>query len=315
MKDNSDEDSHNLHDKTVKTVLQYKPAFVELVTVFTPHLAKNVDINALTLDTTNYIGSNFDEQFLDISYRTTYKTEPNRAISFMFLIEHKRVISREVVLQILNYKCAVWNQDFAEKRPFTTIVAIIIDQGKAKKRHKKILSDYFKDLPEELKKYIPDFEFELITIQGIPDKDILKLDKNNILRGMLLMFKHLGEDDFMKQNFPEFFTFLELNPHLYRYLQVYYEYMSRHTSMEAEEFHELADDFLESHSKPVAMTTYDKIVEKGMKEGIEKGTNEQVKKFVRKGLLRGASLLEIADWTDLSLEETARIIQEIETEK
>ena len=307
MKDNTDEDSHNLHDKTVKKVLQYKPAFVELVTVFTPHLAKNVDIDALTLDTTNYVGSNFDEQFLDISYRTTYKTEPNRAISFMFLIEHKRVISREVVLQILNYKCAVWNQDFAEKRPFTTIVAIIIDQGKAKKRRKKVLSDYFKDLPAELKKYIPDFEFELITIQGIPDEDILKLDKNNILRGMLLMFKHLGEDDFMKQNFPEFFTFLELNPNLYRYLQLYYEYMSRHTSMEAQEFHELTDDFLESHYKPVAMTTYDKIV--------LKGTQEQIKKSVRKGLLRGASLLEIADWTDLSLEETARIIQEIEKEK
>ena len=98
----------------------------------------------------------------------------------------------------------------------------------------------------------------------------------------------------------------ELNPHLYRYLQVYYEYMSRHTAMEAEEFHELADDFLESHYKPVAMTTYDKIV--------LKGTQEQIKKFVRKGLLRGASLLEIADWTDLSLEETARIIQEIEAE-
>ena len=307
MKGNTDEDSHNLHDKTIKTVLHHKPAFVELVTVFTPHLAKNVDIDALTLDTTNYVGSNFDEQFLDISYRTTYKTEPDRAISFMFLIEHKRVISREVVLQILNYKCAVWNQDFAEKRPFTTIVAIIIDQGKAKKRRKKILSDYFKDLPEELKKYIPDFEFELITIQGMSDKDILKLDKNNILRGMLLMFKHLGDDDFMKQNFPEFFTFLELNPNLYRYLQVYYEYMSRHTSMEAEEFHELADDFLESHYKPVAMTTYDKIV--------LKGTQEQIKKSVRKGLLRGASLLEIADWTDLSLEETARIIQEIEKEK
>ena len=85
--------------------------------------------------------------------------------------------------------------------------------------------------------------------------------------------------------------------------------------MEAQEFHELTDDFFESHYKPVAMTTYDKIVKQGMDKGIEKGTHEQIKKFVRKGLSRGASLLEIADWTDLSLEETARIIQEIEAEK
>ena len=90
MKNNTDEDSHNLHDKMAKIVLQYKAAFVELLTVFLPHLAPKIDIDALVLDTTNYLGSNFDEQFLDVSYRTTYKTEDNRAIAFMFLVEHNR---------------------------------------------------------------------------------------------------------------------------------------------------------------------------------------------------------------------------------
>ena len=315
MKNNTDEDSHNLHDKMAKIVLQYKAAFVELLKVFLPYLASKIDIEALMLDTTNYLGSNFDEQFLDVSYRTTYKTEDNRAIAFMFLVEHKRVLSKEVLLQILNYKCAVLNQDFAEKRPLTTIVAIIIDQGKAKKRRKKKLSDYFKDLPAELKKYIPDFEFELITIQGIPDETILKLDKENILRGMLLMFKHLGDDEFIKQNFAEFFTFLERNPHLSRYLQVYYEYLSRHTAMEAEEFHELAADFFESQSKSNVMSTYDKIVLTGIQKGKLEGSHEQSKKVVRKGLLCGASIVEIADWSDLSIEEVKRLIEEIENEK
>ena len=315
MKSNTDEDSHNLHDKTIKIVLQVKEAFAELTTVFLPHLAAKIDMDALTLDTTNYVGSNFDEQFLDVSYRTTYKTESDRAISFMFLVEHKRVLSKEVLVQILSYKCAVLNQDLVEKRPLTTIVAVIIDQGKAKKRRKKKLSDYFKDVPAELKKYIPDFEFELITIQGIPDAVILGLNKENILRGMLLMFKHLGDDEFVKQNFPEFFTFVEHNPHLFRYLQVYYEYMSRHTAMEAEEFHELADDFFESQSKSVVMTTYDKIVLTGIQKGKLEGSHEHCKKVVRRALQKGLSIIDIADLNDLSLEETKRLMDEIEKEK
>ena len=80
--------------------------------------------------------------------------------------------------------------------------------------------------------------------------------------------------------------------------------------MEASEFHELADDFFESQSKSSVMSTYDKIV----LTGIEKGSHEQSKKFVRRGLQRGASIVEIADWTDLSIEEVKRLINEIEKE-
>ena len=314
MKNNTDDESHNLHDKTAKMVLQHKEAFVELLTVFLPHLAKNVDLEALTLDTTNYVGSNFDEQFLDVSYRTTYKGDNERTIAFMFLVEHKRVLSKEVLLQVLNYKCAVLNQDFAQKRPFTTIVAIIIDQGRAKKRRKKKLSDYFKDLPSELKKYIPDFEFELITIQGIPDDTIRSLNKDNILRGMLLMFKHLGDDNFLKENFPEFFTFVEKNPHLLRYLQVYYEYLSRHTEMEAEEFHDLADDYFESQSKSIAMSTYDKIMLKGKLEGKLEERHHQNKKVVRRAMQKGLSIIDIADLVDLTLDSVKLLMEEIEKE-
>ena len=186
----TDEESHNLHDKTVKSVLKYKAAFIELLTVFLPHLASKVDLEGLTLDTTNYLGSNFEEQFLDVAYRTTYKADAKRSFSLMFMTDHKRKVNREAAVQMLSYICEVLKTDIAEKRELTTVVVVILDQGKAKKRRKSRLIDYFGDLPEELKKYIPDFEIELITIQGIDDDVILNLNKDNILRGMFLMFKH-----------------------------------------------------------------------------------------------------------------------------
>ena len=86
--------------------------------------------------------------------------------------------------------------------------------------------------------------------------------------------------------------------------------MSRHTAMEASEFHELADDFFESQSKSSVMSTYDKIV----LTGIEKGSHEHCKKVVRRALQRGWSIIDIADLIDLSLEETKRLMDEIEKE-
>ena len=62
------------------------------------------------------------------------------------------------------------------------------------------------------------------------------------------------------------------------------------------------------------MTTYDKIVLKGMKDGIEQGKLEQSKKIIHRALQKGWSIIDIADLNDLSLEETKRLMNEIEKE-
>ena len=62
------------------------------------------------------------------------------------------------------------------------------------------------------------------------------------------------------------------------------------------------------------MTTYDKIVLKGKLEGKLEGSHEHCKKVVRRALQKGWSIIDIADLVDLSLEETKRLIDEIEKE-
>jgi Putative transposase, YhgA-like len=316
MKNYTDDDSHHIHDKTAKMVLQYKDAFVELLTVFLPHLARKVNMDNLALDTTNYVGGNYGEQFSDIAYRTHYNTDAEKNIAFMLLVEHKRQISKETFIQILGYKYHVWQQDIAAKTPLTTIVAIILDQGNVKKRKKRVLSDYFKDLPPELKKYVPDFEVEFITIQGIPDDIIFGLDPSNILRGMMLMYKHLGDDDFLRKNFPEYFTFVKNNPHLERFLRAYYEYLSRHTDLETEEFQELAENMIESHSKSLSMSTYNKIIlkgkQEGKQEGRQEGKQEERLRLVYRARAKGKNIVEIADFFDFSIEEVKEIFEQFE---
>jgi hypothetical protein len=327
MKNNTythtDDESHHLHDKTAKMVFKNKEAFVEFITIFIPHLAKKVDLDGLTLDNTNYLDSNFDEQFADVTYRTTYKHDAERRFELMFLIEHKRKIERSVALQLLGYIIEVLKTDFRENRPFTTIVVILLDQGKAKKRRKWQLIDYFDDLPKELKPYIPNFDIELVTIQGLPEDTILNLNKENILRGLFLIFKHLGDDEFIKENFPEFFTFVENNSHLFDYAKLYYEYLSRQTDMEPQAFRQLADDYFESQSKSNVMTTYDRIillgkeegVKQGLEQGLEQGTVKERKRNIRRALLHGWTLTEIANFMELSLEDIEALVLSMQKEE
>ena len=62
------------------------------------------------------------------------------------------------------------------------------------------------------------------------------------------------------------------------------------------------------------MTTYDKIVLTGIQKGKLEGSHEHCKKVVRRALQKGLPIIDIADLMDLSLEETKRLIDEIEKE-
>jgi predicted transposase YdaD len=82
--------------------------------------------------------------------------------------------------------------------------------------------------------------------------------------------------------------------------------------------HTLADDYFESQSKSLAMTTYDKIVLKGMQEGIQKGKlEEQARRnevLVLRGLKKSLSIMEMSDLYDMTIEEVNTIVAKIEDE-
>jgi hypothetical protein len=93
------------------------------------------------------------------------------------------------------------------------------------------------------------------------------------------------------------------NEHLFDIAKLYYEYLSRHTDMKAQEFRQLAETYFESQSKSDVMTTYDRIVLEGKIEGeiVERKT------IIRRALLRGRSIADIADFMELPVEEVEKL--------
>jgi hypothetical protein len=65
--------------------------------------------------------------------------------------------------------------------------------------------------------------------------------------------------------------------------------------MEAEELDNLADDYFESQSKPLVITTYDKIILKGMHKGTHKGKiNGKLERILRKKYCSYPNMIEVS---------------------
>jgi predicted transposase/invertase (TIGR01784 family) len=153
---NNDENLHHSHDKLFKAAFQLKQTVAAFLLNFFPKdLVKLINFDELVLDTTDYVSPYMKEHLSDVVYRT--KLADSEA-ALVLLFEHKTSIDRSLFLQLLEYMLAIWRIDFAEKKPFTIIIPIVIYQGK-KGYRKKPMYHYFPNLPEQLRPFIPQFEF------------------------------------------------------------------------------------------------------------------------------------------------------------
>jgi predicted transposase/invertase (TIGR01784 family) len=162
----NDDKVHHSHDKLFKAAFQLKQTVIEFLLNFFPKdLVALINLDELVLDKTNYISSNMKEQLSDVVYRT--KLAGSEA-ALVLLFEHKTSIDRSLFLQLLEYMLAIWQTDFSEKRPFTIIIPIVIYHGDAG-YEKRPMYHFFPNLPEQLRPFVPQFDFIFSSIKKIGD--------------------------------------------------------------------------------------------------------------------------------------------------
>lgn len=297
--------AHQFPDKLTKASLQIKEAIIDLLKNFVhPSVTKGLDYDALALDNTTYISPAMKALYSDVVYRTTCNAEVN--VSVAVLVEHKTRMELYPHLQLLDYKGAIWRHDEANENPLTVVIGIVLYQNKYSYT-KKDFHKYFVNVPPHLKQFIPRFKYILINVSKISDKEILALAKDSILRSLLLAYKHASDNAYVKKHFQEFFRFFEGNPHLEYYFQQMLVYVKNYADISPSEMRALIQTFNNSHLKEKAMSTYDQI--------ISLGKVESDIRVVKRLLLKGLTIVEIADFTDLPIEDVKKYIEHIEKDK
>ena len=161
----------NVHDKFFKETFSR----IDVVTNFLEELVdeklvKKLDLSTLKIDNNSFIDEELEEYFANILYTCDYGDISKVHIALLF--EHKSYKEDHPHWQLNQYILNIWKASSKQKKKkLIPIIPIVIYHGKEKWDYQPMQS-YFENLDKDLLRYIPEFDFHLINLNIISDKQI-----------------------------------------------------------------------------------------------------------------------------------------------
>ncbi len=277
------------HDKFFKETMGDIETAHDFLTNYLPQdIIELIDLDNLSVQKDSFIEKELQEAFSDILYKTSIK---GKETYLYFLFEHKSSFLKTTALQLLKYMVNIWEQK-VDKEKFLTlpiIIPLVIYHGKEKWSVKQTLSGIIdmENLPDSIKRYIPDFNYILYDFSPLSDKEIKGNVKLKIFLEMLKAIFKKETAEFMDAVKMLFMAMEELNKRTrgIDYLETLIRYiMSTRKDIEFEDIYNAVKE-ISLEGSEIIMTIAEKLINEGMEKGIEKG----MKKGMKKGFLSAKS--------------------------
>ncbi|MGB3995939.1 MAG: Rpn family recombination-promoting nuclease/putative transposase, partial [Acetomicrobium sp.] len=113
-----------------------------------------------------------------------------------FVFEHKSYPDPGVLLQILNYMIVTWDEQRKKNKPLTPVIPVVIYHGSSSWNVTTHFQGQFDSLNESIKPYVPEFNYVLVDLTQIPNKEIEQKAKDTpFLMASLLLMKLVALGD------------------------------------------------------------------------------------------------------------------------
>ncbi len=308
---------YQAHDKFFKLTFTDKGVKESFLQTYLPmKLSKGIDLSTVEEVNPSFISETFQLNESDLLVKVQAMGKP---IYILFLMEHKSYKDRKTPFQILRYFVDIWESQLAKKEKLTPILPVVIYEGKNKWNYPQ-MGEYFKDLPDEWKSYLPlyktlFFDFSLENkLQKLPESIELKSylqiiqtvyleDKETFLKQLIEILYFInqaaGEDSA---------TFITI----FRRILIYAENTRNDLKEENKDLLDLLKG-VDSMSKTsierweeriraeVIDTARDDLLAEGMEKGMEKGRESATQSIAQKMKSMGFSLDDIQKVTGLML--------------
>jgi Putative transposase, YhgA-like len=302
---------NNINDKVFKATFQNKEAAVEYLERFVTQLATMLDLENMTLSDTNFVSEGLEEYFCDVVYEThiKLKRKSKNLVRVILLFEHKKGIKSyfDLFLQLLGYIVAVWKQDRSEDRQPTIVIPLVINQGKQTLKA-KTLHDTFKNIPTELLKYIPQFQFHLLNIQPLENDVLLSLKDDGILRSLFLAYVAVEDKERIENILIEMFKFISKRTNFEQYFQQLFAFLAQEGEFSGTEMKEMLNTYLSQEKQKKMATTAQVWERRGERRGEKLGKKNQARLMVLRGHFRKQEAALLADLAFLPLKEVNILI-------
>ena len=168
---------HQPHDKLVKSTFSDPDNARAFLQANLPsHLVRRMDWTSLNL----LSGSFIDPEFAATSSDLLFSVKIDGHLAFLFILfEHQNQEDPLIGLRLLTYMVRIWN-DYLRNNPGATklpaILPLVLAQDNKPWKSSTRLAELI-DIPEgagaDIKKHIPDFEFQLVELYRMPFDKIL----------------------------------------------------------------------------------------------------------------------------------------------
>ena len=272
------------HDAFMKKILSDRDAARSFLIGFLPeHIVSFLDIDAFSYQDSVFHNEKMQTRLADMVFDIPVKDSKD-AVQVSVLFELKSHKDPFTWLQILEYLAAAYRKQLHQKGKgqgkLKLIIPVIYYHGKEVWKQEKNAS-FFKDFPESLHSFIPEFDRIFIDLKTLSEKEILSIS-NSLMKAtlrihLLRLMKQIEEWEF-RRVFEEFRTDKYGN-----YLRSIIVYSLQNLNISSEEMNTFIDEFPEP-IKSETMTIAEQLYRKGVKEGKEQGVQEGLEKGMQLGI-------------------------------
>jgi len=164
------------HDRFFKTLMADENNVRLFIKEFLPHdISKEITLEKMKPLPTEKL-RRYRKYHMDLAVECEIGQKKGQ---LYFIFEHKSYPDRKVLLQILGYMYALWDERMRMSRPLIPIVPVVIYHGMHPWDIPTTFLNQFEGLNESIKQYMLEFEYVLVDLTTLSDEEIRKKAKDN----------------------------------------------------------------------------------------------------------------------------------------
>lgn len=296
------------HDKLFKETFGNVEIAKDFMNVYLPATIKDiVDLETLEPQKDSFINQRLQEMYSDLLFRVNINDKEGY---IYFLFEHKSYKDKLVIFQLLRYMIEIWESKIKKENTneLPIIIPLLIYHDKEQWNVKTKLSEMitgYDELPEDIRKYIPDYEYLVYDLTKYKDEDIKLESMTRIILKIMRDVRYADKNkiiDVLEEGFKLLDEVIEKDT-ITHYIESCLRYiLSVRNDIDKDEMVRIAAQISVEGSELV-MT----IAEQLRQEGREEGRQEEITKVVKNAIIKGMEVEDIVELTGLTKKEIDKV--------
>jgi len=211
-----------------------------------------------------------------LSRRRRYGRE--HEIRIAILLEHKSSPPEYPHAQLLIYYANIWRKEILQHGRPIVVIPHVFYHGNEMWRRQSVY-DYFPGLEDELKRYIPAFDYVLTDLREYTDEQIVhELFRRDALKVAMLFMKHIFDSETIEKRLEEFLqagrSYYMCGEEAEEFLRSLLTYLFSTTSRPEVDRVAAAMERIHAKGGEIKMTVAERLREEGIQWGKEQGIDK-----------------------------------------